>query len=140
MGSVNKCLIVGRMAADPELKSTPSGAAVCNFTVVTNETWKDKDGQKQERAEFHRVTAWREQAELAAKYLAKGREVYVEGKLQTRKYEKDGQERYTTEIIADRIVFLGSGKDGGAQSSGGGARGAASSGGPDALDDSGIPF
>lgn len=112
MGSVNKVILIGNLGADPELKyvggdSTP----LCNLSVATNETWKDKSGAKQEKVEWHRVTVWREQAENCSKYLSKGRSVYIEGKLQTRSYDKDGQKHYATDIIADRVVFLGGGKD-----------------------------
>lgn len=111
MGSVNKVILVGNLGADPELKYTPSGRPVCNLSVATNETWKkSKDGEKQERVEWHRVQVWGDQAENCQKYLAKGRSVYLEGKLQTRSWEdKDGKKRYTTEIVADRVVFLGGG-------------------------------
>jgi single-strand DNA-binding protein len=82
---------------------------VCNLRVATSETWKDKSGAKQEKTEWHRVTVWGEQGENASKYLSKGREVYIEGKLQTRSYDKDGQKHYATDIVADRVVFLGGG-------------------------------
>jgi len=108
MGSVNKVILVGNLGADPELKYTPSNRPVCNLSIATNEVWKDKSGQKQERTEWHRVIVWAEQAELCSKYLAKGRSVYVEGRLQTRSWDdKSGQKRYTTEVVADRVVFLG---------------------------------
>ncbi len=110
MGSINKVILVGRLGADPELKYTPASKAVCNLRVATSETWKDKGGAKQEKTEWHRVTIWGEQGENASKYLAKGREVYIEGKLQTRSYDKDGQKHYATDIVADRVVFLGGGK------------------------------
>jgi single-strand DNA-binding protein len=112
MGSVNKVILVGRLGADPELKSTQSGRSVCNLSVATSEQWKDKQtGQKQEKTEWHRVTVWGDQAENCGKFLAKGREVYIEGKLQTRSYEKDGQKHYATDIVADRVTFLGGGGD-----------------------------
>ena len=110
MGSVNKVILVGNLGADPELKYTPSNKAVCNLSVATNEQWKDASGAKQERTEWHRVTVWAEQAETCAKYLAKGRSVYVEGRLQTRSYENDSVKRYATDIVATRVVFLGDGK------------------------------
>ena len=113
MGSVNKVILVGRLGADPEVKSTQSGRAVCNLSVATSEQWKDKQsGQKQEKTEWHRVTVWGDQAENCGKFLAKGRMVYVEGKLQTRSYDKDGQKHYATDIVADRITFLGGGERG----------------------------
>lgn len=110
MGSVNRVILIGNLGADPELKSLPSGQSVCNLSVATNEVFKDKQGQKQERVEWHRVTVWGEQGSNCAKYLAKGRSLYLEGRLQTRSWEKDGQKRYSTEIVADRVVFLGGGK------------------------------
>jgi single-strand DNA-binding protein len=117
MGSVNRVTILGRLGADPELKTIGSGRAVCNLRVATSEVFKDKSGQKQERTEWHRITIWGDQAEHCAKYLSKGREVYLEGKIQTRQYDKDGEKRYSTEIVADRVVFLGGG---GERSAGGG--------------------
>lgn len=112
MGSVNKVILVGRLGADPEVKHLQNDRAVCNLSVATREQWKDKQtGQKQEKTEWHRVTVWGDQAENCGKFLAKGREVYIEGKLQTRSYEKDGQKRYATDIVADRVVFLGGGGD-----------------------------
>lgn len=114
MGSVNKVILVGNLGADPELKYTPASRALCNLRIATTEVFKDKSGAKQEKTEWHRVTVWGDQAENAAKYLAKGRSVYVEGKLQTRSYEKDGQKHYATDVVADRVVFLGSGESNGA--------------------------
>jgi len=119
MGSVNKVILVGNLGADPELKYTPSNRAVCNLSVATNEVWKDKSGQKQEKTEWHRVNVWGEQAENCSKFLSKGRMVYVEGRLQTRSWDdKDGKKRYSTEVVADRVVFLGGGA--GAENGGGG--------------------
>lgn len=114
MGSVNKVILVGNLGADPELKYTAqAGKSVCSLSVATNETWKDKSGSKQERVEWHRVQVWGDLAENCAKFLKKGRTVYAEGKLQTRKWEdKNGQTKYTTEILADRVVFLGGSGDG----------------------------
>jgi single-strand DNA-binding protein len=110
MGSVNKVILIGNLGADPELKYTPTGnRPVCNLSVATNEVFKDKTGQRQERTEWHRVTVWGEQAENCHKFLAKGRSVYVEGRLQTRSWDdKEGKKRYSTEIVADRVVFLSS--------------------------------
>jgi single-strand DNA-binding protein len=113
MGSVNKVVLVGHLGADPDLKFTGTGKAVCNLRVATSEAWKDKGGQKQEKTEWHRVTVWGDTGENCAKYLAKGRLVYVEAKLQTRSYDKDGQKHYATDIVAERVVFLSSGRDGG---------------------------
>jgi single-strand DNA-binding protein len=106
--SINKVILVGNLGQDPELKYTPGGAAVCNFSVATSETWVDKSGQKQDKTEWHRVVVWGKMAELCKQYLAKGRQAYIEGKLQTRSWEdKDGQKRYTTEINAVTVQFLG---------------------------------
>jgi single-strand DNA-binding protein len=128
MGSVNKVILVGNLGADPELKYTPSNRAVCNLSVATNEVWKDKSGQKQEKTEWHRVNVWGEQAENCSKFLAKGRMVYVEGRLQTRSWDdKDGKKRYSTEVVADRVVFLGGGA--GAENGGGGGGGRRAGGG-----------
>jgi single-strand DNA-binding protein len=122
MGSVNRVILVGHLGADPDLKYTQSNRPVCNLSVATNEAWKDKAGQKQEKTEWHRVQVWGDQAENCQKFLAKGRMVYIEGRLQTRKWEdKSGAARYTTEVVADRVVFLGGGDGTGAsggQSSG----------------------
>jgi single-strand DNA-binding protein len=123
MGSVNKVILVGNLGADPELKYTPSNRPVCNLSVATNEVWKDKSGQKQERTEWHRVNVWGDQAENCSKFLAKGRMVYVEGRLQTRSWDdKEGKKRYSTEVVADRVVFLG-GQGQGAEGGAGGGRG-----------------
>lgn len=110
MGSVNKVILVGNLGADPELKYTQQQKALCNLRVATQETWKDKSGAKQEKTEWHRVTVWGDQAENCEKYLAKGRSVYVEGRLQTRSFDKDGHKHYATDIVADKVVFLGGGK------------------------------
>lgn len=106
--SINKVMLIGRLGQDPELKYTPSGAAVCNFSLATTESWADKNGQKQERTEWHRVVVWGKLAELCNQYLAKGRQAFVEGSLQTRSWDaKDGTKRYTTEINAKSVQFLG---------------------------------
>ncbi len=106
--SVNKVILVGRLGQDPELKSTPSGMSVCNFSIATSENWVDRSGQKQERTEWHRIVVWGKLAENCGQYLKKGRQVYVEGYLQTRSWEdKDGQKRYTTEVVARIVQFLG---------------------------------
>lgn len=106
--SVNKVILVGRLGQDPELKYTPSGAPVCNFSMATSESWVDKSGQKQERTEWHRIVVWNKIAELCHKYLSKGRQAYIEGRLQTRSWEdQNGQKRYTTEINASTVQFLG---------------------------------
>jgi single-strand DNA-binding protein len=107
--SVNKVIILGRLGQDPELKYTPSGAAVCNFSLATSESWNDKNtGQKQERTEWHRIVVWGKLAELCNQYLSKGRQAFVEGRLQTRSWDdKNGQKRYTTEINATTVQFIG---------------------------------
>lgn len=107
--SVNKVILLGRLGQDPELKYTPSGAGVCNFSLATSETWNDKNsGQKQEKTEWHRVVVWGKLAELCNQYLAKGRQAFVEGRLQTRSWDdKSGQKRYTTEINATTVQFIG---------------------------------
>jgi single-strand DNA-binding protein len=122
MGSVNKVILIGNLGADPELKYTPSSRALCNLRIATTDVFKDKGGQRQERTEWHRVTVWGDQAENCSKYLSKGRSVYVEGRLQTRSYDKDGQKHYATDVVAERVVFLGSGGGGGAPGGEGGAR------------------
>ena len=106
--SVNKVIIVGRLGADPEVKAIGSGSTVARLNLATSESWV-KDGQRQERTEWHRVTVWGKLAEICGKHLTKGRQVYVEGKLQTRQWEdQQGQKRYTTEIVASTVQFLGS--------------------------------
>ena len=114
MSGVNKAILVGRLGTNPEVRYTPSGAAVCNFSIATSEAYKDKSGQKQERTEWHRIVVWNKMAEVCGEYLAKGRQVYIEGRLQTRNWDdKDGNKRYTTEVVAQTVQFLGS-KDSGA--------------------------
>ena len=123
MGSVNKVILVGNLGADPELKYTPSNRPVCHLSVATNEVWKDKSGQKQEKTEWHRVNVWGDQAENCSKFLSKGRMVYVEGRLQTRSWDdKEGKKRYSTEVVADRVVFLGGGGAGAENGGSGGGR------------------
>ena len=109
MASVNKVIIVGNLGADPELKYTASGRPVASFTVATKEQWTGKDGQKEEKTEWHRLVAWAKLAEICGEYLRKGSQVYIEGKLQTRSWEdRDGNKRYTTEIVAQTMQMLGS--------------------------------
>lgn len=106
--SVNKVILLGRLGKDPELKYTPSGAPVCNFTMATSENWMDKSGQKQEKTEWHRIVVWGKLAEVSNQYLAKGRQVFIEGRLQTRSWDdKNGQKQYTTEINATTVQFIG---------------------------------
>ncbi|WP_050466628.1 single-stranded DNA-binding protein [Herbaspirillum chlorophenolicum] len=118
MASVNKVIIVGNLGRDPETRYMPNGEAVTNIAVATTESWKDKNsGEKKELTEWHRITFYRKLAEIAGQYLKKGSQIYVEGRLQTRKWQdKDGVERYTTEIIADTMQMLGSRQGGGGAS------------------------
>jgi len=103
--NVNKVIIVGNITRDPELKALPSGQQVATFSVATNEVYKDSNGQKQERTEFHNVVAWGRTAENIAQYMKKGSQIYIEGKLQTRSWEKDGEKRYRTEVVALNVQF-----------------------------------
>jgi len=157
MASVNKVILLGNLGADPETRYLPSGEAVANIRIATTDTWKDKSGAKQEHTEWHRISFFGRQAEIAGEYLKKGSPVYVEGRIRTRKWQdKEGQDRYTTEIVGDRMQLLGS--RGGAENmsrepsaatagAGGGAPAAAGekrppakkSGGFDEMDDD-IPF
>jgi single-strand DNA-binding protein len=117
MASVNKVILVGNLGRDPETRYTTNGDAVTNIRVATTDTWKDKNGEKQEKTEWHTVVFFGRQAEIAGEYLKKGRQVYIEGRLQTRKWQdKEGQDRYTTEIVADRMQMLGSREGGSAAS------------------------
>lgn len=109
MSGVNKVIIVGRLGADPEVKAVGQGSTVTRLNIATSENWMGKDGQKQERTEWHRVVVWGKLAEICGKHLSKGRQVYVEGRLQTRQWEdQQGQKKYTTEIVANTVQFLGS--------------------------------
>lgn len=126
MGSVNKVILVGNLGRDAELRFTPGGAAVATLNMATTEVWNDKSGQRQEKTEWHRVVLWGKTAESLSEYLIKGKQIYVEGKLQTRQWDdKDGNKRYTTEIKGDRVVLLGGG------GGGGGSRGASADRGGD---------
>jgi single-strand DNA-binding protein len=149
---VNKVILVGNLGKDPETRYMPSGSAVTNLTLATSESWKDKQtGDQQERTEWHKIAMFGRLAEIAAEYLRKGSQVYIEGKLRTRKWQdKEGKDRWTTEIVADEMQMLGS-KGGGGASTGAGAMGAgaaaggsssggaSSSGGRAAVNDSGAP-
>jgi single-strand DNA-binding protein len=145
---VNKVILVGNLGKDPETRYMPSGSAVTNLTLATSESWKDKQtGDQQERTEWHKIAMFGRLAEIAAEYLRKGSQVYIEGKLRTRKWQdKEGKDRYTTEIVADEMQMLGSRGGGGAASAGamGGGAGAAAGGGGSgsgraAVNDSGAP-
>lgn len=131
MASVNKVILIGNLGRDPETRYAPSGGAICNVSIATTRNWKDKaSGEKREETEWHRVVFYDRLAEIAGEYLKKGRPVYVEGRLKTRKWQdKDGQERFTTEIIAEEMQLLGS-RDGGGEGGGGGGGGGAARGGP----------
>jgi len=108
MASVNRVILVGNLGRDPELRYTKDGQGVANFTLATNERWRDKQGGTQERTEWHRIVVWGKQAENCAQYLQKGRSVYVEGRLQTRDWEdKEGNKRQSTEVVAQTVQFLG---------------------------------
>jgi single-strand DNA-binding protein len=152
MGSVNKVILVGNLGRDAELRYTPGGAAVATLNLATTEVWNDKSGQRQEKTEWHRVVLWGKSAESLQEYLTKGKQIYVEGRLQTRQWDdKDGNKRYTTEIRGDRIVLLGGGGrsqsggyergEGGAMTRGGGGGGASHDADvPEPLTDDDIPF
>ena len=150
MGSVNKVILVGNLGRDFELRYTPGGAAVGTLSLATTEVWNDKSGQRQEKTEWHRVVLWGKQAESLHEYLLKGRQIYVEGRLQTRQWDdRDGNKRYTTEIRGDRVVLLGGRGAGDGGGGGGGSRGddrqeqptpAESAGGVAELTDDDIPF
>jgi len=132
MGSVNKVILVGNLGRDAELRYTPGGAAVATLNMATTEVWNDKAGQKQEKTEWHRVVLWGKSAESLAEYLTKGKQIYIEGRLQTRQWDdKDGNKRYTTEIRGDRVVLLGGGGGGGGPRGGGGMSRSTGGGGDD---------
>ncbi len=138
-GGINKVILIGNLGADPEVRFTPSGQAVANFRIATSESWNDKtSGQKQERTEWHRIVVWGKLAELCGEYLKKGRQCYVEGRLQTREWtDKEGKKNYTTEVVANTVQFLGGGAGGGAR--GGGAEGGGTRGPGDQGNGGGAP-
>lgn len=139
MASVNKVILIGNLGKDPETRFMSNGDAVTNITVATTDAWKDKQGEKQEKTEWHRVTFYRKLAEIVGEYLKKGSPVYIEGRLETRKWtDKEGIERYTTEIIANGMQMLGSKQGNSDQSER--TKTEAKSGGFDDLDDDLIPF
>jgi single-strand DNA-binding protein len=146
MASVNKVILIGNLGRDPELRYTKNGQAVANFSLATTDVYNSREGQREERTEWHRIVAWAKTAELCAQYLAKGRSVYIEGQLRTREWEdKDGNKRQTTEVHAQTVQFLGPRGQGGSGSGGGGGGGArageSSMGAPDAPPaDEDIPF
>ena len=119
MSSVNKCILIGRLGQDPTMRYTKAGEGVCNFSLATSENWKDKAGEKQERTTWHNIVIWGKVAEIATEYLNKGKQVYIEGRLQTRDWEdKDGNKRQTTEIIASTMTMLGQREGGQGQDQG----------------------
>jgi single-strand DNA-binding protein len=134
----NLVILIGNLGADPEVRYLQDGTAAASFTVATTERWKGKDGQMQEATEWHRVTAWRRLAEICGEYLAKGSRVYIEGKLQTRKWEKDGVTHYTTEIVAREMKLLSPKQ--GDSGSGSGGHGAGGSGHEPPPMESDVPF
>jgi len=150
MAGVNKVIIIGNLGADPELKTTNSGTSVCRLSVATTRSWKNKDsGELQSETEWHRITVWGKTADHCNNYLAKGRQVYVEGRLRTSSYEQDGIKKWSTEIVADEVQFLGSKSDGDGGSGGdsgdgggggGGSSGGGQQGGGDDFGDDDIPF
>lgn len=141
MGSVNKVFLIGHLGKDPELRYTPNGTAVCNFSIAMSESWKDKDGNKQEKTEWMGIVVWKKQAEACGEYLHKGSQVHVEGKIQTRQWEdRDGNKRYTTEVVANSVVFLTPKKDGGQQQSRGGGGDGHNYGPPPMTGDDNVAF
>ncbi|MDP3997665.1 MAG: single-stranded DNA-binding protein [Candidatus Andersenbacteria bacterium] len=109
---LNKAMIIGRLTRDPETRTTPQGITVANFSVATNRVWKDNQGNQRDATEYHNIVAWRRLGEICAQYLAKGRQVYIEGHLQTRSWEgQDGKKNYRTEIVADNMIMLGNRSD-----------------------------
>ena len=114
MASLNKVMLIGNLGKDPEVRYTPSGSAVASFSVATSEKFKNRNGEMEERTEWHNVVLWGRQAEVAGEYLSKGKTVYIEGRLQTRKWQdKDGRDRWTTEVVGDRMQMLGGKGEGG---------------------------
>lgn len=151
MGSVNKVILVGNLGRDAEVRYTPGGAAVARFSIATTEVWNDKSGQRQERTEWHNIDLWGKQAESLSEYLVKGKQVYVEGRLQTDEYtDKEGQKRKSTKIRCERVVLLGGGGgrsggggggyDRGGESRGGGGGAASHDDVSEPLTDDDIPF
>jgi single-strand DNA-binding protein len=138
---LNKAFLICRLGKDPETKTLPNGDTVCSFSVATGESWKDKSGNKQERTTWHNIVIYRKLAEIAGKYLKKGSRIHLEGKIQNREYEKDGQKRYISEIICSDFQMLDSKSDGSGSGSGS-SNGGGGGGGylPPTSDESDIPF
>jgi single-strand DNA-binding protein len=113
-GSLNRVTLIGHLGGDPELKYTPGGSAIATFSVATNQSWKDKEGNLKEEVEWHRLVVWNKLAEIVAEYCKKGSQIYADGRLKTRSWtDKDGVKRYTTEVVAQNVIFLGGGKGAG---------------------------
>ena len=156
MAAVNKAILIGNLGKDPEVRFTQSGRAVASFPIATTESWMDQESGRQERTEWHNIVVWGKQAESCGQYLSKGRQVYIEGSIRSRSYDdRDGNKRYITEIVAQRVQFLGGGGSGGGRSgsyeSGGGRSGSYDEGGsgggfddfgggPPMPDDDDVPF
>jgi single-strand DNA-binding protein len=145
--SLNKVMLIGNLGKDPELRFTPSGRAVARFSLATSEQWTDQQGQRQDRTEWHNIVVWGKQAESCGQYLSKGRQVFIEGSIRSRQYDdKEGQKRYITEVIAQRVQFLGGGRGegggrGAAPASGGGGGGGGDEMAPAPMpEDDDIPF
>ncbi len=128
---VNKVILIGNLGRDPEVRSTPSGQPVANFTLATSRRWRDKGGQKQEQTEWHQIVVWGKQAEIAGQYLTKGKQIYLEGRLQTRSWDdkNSGEKRYRTEVVCDNFQMLGSARGGEFEGGGHGAGAGSSYGG-----------
>ena len=147
---VNKVILIGNLGGDPEVRFPPDGVAVANFSLATTESWKDRNGERQERTEWHRLVLWRQLAEIAKNYLRKGSKLYVEGKLQTRSWDdQSGQKRYTTEVVVNEMEMLDSREGGGGGGGGGGNMGGGGSDpgpsqpppyNPQGGDDDDLPF
>ncbi|HTR80085.1 MAG TPA: single-stranded DNA-binding protein [Bacteroidota bacterium] len=136
--SLNKVQLIGNLGKDPELKYTSAGVAVATFSLATSDSWKDQEGNMQERTEWHNIVAWRKLAEICGEWLKKGKRVYIEGKIQTRSYEKDGVKRYMTEIVADQMIMLDGG--GGSRPTNGGGETEAPSAEAVAAKEDDLPF
>jgi len=139
--SLNKVMLIGNLGKDPEVRFTPSGRAVARFPLATSEVWNDAEGARQERTEWHNIVVWGKQAETCGQYLAKGRQVFVEGSIRSRQYDdKDGNRRYITEVIGQRVQFLGGGGGRGAESRSGGGAPEEPPAAPASAEDDDIPF
>lgn len=140
--SLNKVMLIGNLGKDPELRYTPAGVAVATFTIATNESWKDQDGNTQERTEWHNIVAWRKLAEICGEWLKKGQKVYIEGRIQTRSFDdkNTGQKRTVTEIVADDLIMLGGGGGSRANAESAGGAPAVASEPPVATPEDDLPF